>query len=119
VEAITDLVVPGGEILVSCRSRNVGKQQDTFPLALDRNEIDGFLRAGLSEAYFLSYDDDQDPPVPHYFAVYKRPAWNLSWPNDHRVCVIAVSYISNVYGDKLILWLLLQITTSLKPAIWE
>ena len=74
VEAITDLVVPGGEILVSCRSRNVGKQQDTFPLALDRNEIDGFLRAGLSEAYFLSYDDDQDPPVPHYFAVYKRPA---------------------------------------------
>jgi SAM-dependent methyltransferase len=74
VEAITDLVVPGGELLVSCRSRNVGEQADTFPLALDRDEIDGFLRAGLSETHFLSYDDDQDPPVPHYFAVYKRPA---------------------------------------------
>ena len=74
LEAITDLVAPGGEILVSCRSRNLGEQLDQFPLALDRNEIDGFQRAGLSETYFLSYDDDQDPPVPHFFAVYKRPA---------------------------------------------
>jgi len=73
VEAITDLVAPGGEILVSCRSRNVGEQLDTFPLALDREEIDGFQRAGLSETRFLAYDDDQDPPVPHFFAVFKRP----------------------------------------------
>jgi hypothetical protein len=73
VEAITDMVAPGGDILVSCRSRNPGDPTDTFPLALDRDEIDGFQRAGLSEAHFLSYDDDQDPPVPHFFAVYKRP----------------------------------------------
>ena len=74
VNAITDLVAPGGEILVSCRSRNVGEQSDTFPLALDRDEIGGFHRAGLYEAHFVSYDDGQDPPVPHFFAVYKRPA---------------------------------------------
>jgi SAM-dependent methyltransferase len=72
VEAITDLVAPGGEILVSCRSRNAGEQSDTFPLSLDRDEIDGFQRAGLSVTHFVSYDDDQDPPVPHFFAVYKR-----------------------------------------------
>ena len=71
--AIADLVAPGGDVLVSCRSRNAGEQPDTFPLALDRNEIDGFQRAGLSETHFLSYDDDQDPPVPHFFAVYQRP----------------------------------------------
>jgi SAM-dependent methyltransferase len=74
VEAITDLIAPGGEIFVSCRSRNVGEQLDTFPMALDRDEIDGFQRSGLSETHFVAYDDDQDPPVPHFFAVYKHSA---------------------------------------------
>ena len=74
VAAIADMVAPGGEILVSCRSRNPGEQSDTFPLALDRHEIDGFrLGAGLNETHFLAYDDDQDVSVPHFFAVYKRP----------------------------------------------
>ena len=72
IEAIVDLVAPGGCILVSCRSRGIGEQTDTFPLALDRQEIDGFVRGGLSEINFTSYDDDQDPPVPHFFAVYSR-----------------------------------------------
>jgi SAM-dependent methyltransferase len=74
VEAISELVAPEGRILVSCRSRNAGDPSDTFPLALDRNEIGGFQRAGLSETRFVAYDDDQEPPVPHFFAVYKRPA---------------------------------------------
>lgn len=72
IRAITDLVAPGGFILVSCRSRNTGEQMDAFPLALDRDEIDEFVRRGLSEINFSAYDDDQDPPVPHFFAVYKR-----------------------------------------------
>ena len=74
ITAISDLVSPGGEALVSCRSRNSGEQLEAFPLALDKDEIDGFCRAGLLENHFLAYDDDQDPPVPHFFAVYKRPA---------------------------------------------
>jgi 2-polyprenyl-3-methyl-5-hydroxy-6-metoxy-1,4-benzoquinol methylase len=72
IRAITDLVAPDGYVLVSCRSRNIGEQTDAFPLALDRNEIDEFVRRGLSEVSFTAYDDDQDPPVPHFFAVYKR-----------------------------------------------
>jgi len=72
VEAISELAARNGEILVSCRSRNAGEQLDGFPLALDRNEIDGFQRAGLTETRFISYDDDQKPPVPHFFAVYQR-----------------------------------------------
>jgi len=72
IKAIIDLVAPGGYALISCRSRVTGEQADTFPLALDRQEIDGFVRGGLSEIHFTSYDDDQDPPVPHFFAVYRR-----------------------------------------------
>jgi SAM-dependent methyltransferase len=73
LEAITDVIAPGGDVLVSCRSRGPEEQPDAFPLALDQDEIDGFTRAGLTETHFRAYDDDQDPPVPHFFAVYNRP----------------------------------------------
>jgi SAM-dependent methyltransferase len=72
IAAISDLVAPGGEVLVSCRSRNAGEGLDEFPVALERDEIDEFRRTGLFEVHFLAYDDDQAPPVPHFFAVYKR-----------------------------------------------
>jgi len=73
MNAIAELVAPGGEVVVSCRSRERGDDSQTFPIALDRDEIDGFVRAGLRETHFLAYDDTQDPPVPHFFAVYARP----------------------------------------------
>jgi SAM-dependent methyltransferase len=73
IAAIADLVAPGGEVLVSCRSRNSGEGLNEFPVALEKSEIDGFNRAGLEEEHFLAYDDNQAPPVPHFFAVYKRP----------------------------------------------
>jgi len=74
LEAISDLVAAGGEIIVSCRSRDKGEQLDSFPRPLDRSEIDGFRKMGLVEIYFLAYDDHQEPPVPHFFAVYQRSA---------------------------------------------
>jgi len=74
IEAISGLVAPGGEVIVSCRSREHETKPDAFPVELDRNEINGFVRAGLSETHFVAYDDEQDPPVPHFFAVYRRPA---------------------------------------------
>jgi len=70
--AISDLVAPEGEVIVSCRSRNTGEKLDEFPVALDQNEIDNFKTAELTEIHFLAYNDDQDPPVPHFFAIYKR-----------------------------------------------
>lgn len=72
--AMVDLVKPGGVVLVSCSSREEGEGLDAWPLALDRREIDGFAKAGLAEEEFVAYDDTQDPPVPHFFAVYRRPA---------------------------------------------
>ena len=73
LNAIADLVAPGGTVLVSCRSRQAGEKEDEFPLPLDRAEIDGFVRAGLREVAFEAYDDNQNPRVPHFFACYSRP----------------------------------------------
>lgn len=73
LNAIVGLVAPGGDALVSCRSRAVGTQQDAFPLPLDQTEIDSFVCAGLAQTAFVAYDDDQQPAVPHFFACYHKP----------------------------------------------
>ncbi len=73
LEAIAGLVAPDGDVLVSCRSRHPGTQLDAFPLALDQIEISGFERAGLTQLHLTEYDDDQQPPVPHFFACYHCP----------------------------------------------
>jgi SAM-dependent methyltransferase len=74
ITAIAGLVAPGGVVLVSCRSRNAGEKEDAFPLPLDHDEIAGFERAGLHCLSLVEYDDDQRPPVPHFFAAYQRIA---------------------------------------------
>jgi hypothetical protein len=71
-DAMISLLAPQGYLLVSCRSRLKGEQEDDIPLPLDKEEIDGFVRCGLSEESFEAYDDTQDPPVPHFFASYKK-----------------------------------------------
>ncbi len=71
-DAIISLLAPQGYLLVSCRSRLRGEQEDDIPLPLDKEEIDSFIRCGLSEESFIAYDDTQDPPVPHFFATYRN-----------------------------------------------
>ena len=70
--AMVSLIGNEGEILVSCRSRNKGEELDAIPLPLDQDEIDGFMDLGLVEKSFLAYDDEQKPPVPHFFSSYKK-----------------------------------------------
>jgi len=70
MEAMVSLMKKGGTLLVSCRSRNKGEQEDIIPLPLDKEEIDGFMALGVKEKSFLAYDDDQEPSVPHFFATY-------------------------------------------------
>ena len=72
LNGIADLVAPGGVVLVSCRSRNSGDKEDEFPLPLDLDEISAFERTGMQRLSLDSYDDDQQPPVPHFFACYQR-----------------------------------------------
>ncbi|WP_072682413.1 class I SAM-dependent methyltransferase [Arcobacter sp. LA11] len=72
-KAISKLLAPSGNLLVSCRSRKTGEQEDNIPLPLDKEEIDKFVKIDkLKEIDFLSYDDNQNPPVPHFFAIYKK-----------------------------------------------
>ena len=71
-DAMISFLAENADILVSCRSRNSGEQEDMIPLPLDRAEIDGFVRSGLIEKNFVAYDDDQNPQVPHFWAWYTR-----------------------------------------------
>jgi 2-polyprenyl-3-methyl-5-hydroxy-6-metoxy-1,4-benzoquinol methylase len=71
-DAMISLLAPNGTLLVSCRSRRKTEQEDAIPLPLDKAEINGFVRCGLREESFEAYDDTQDPPVPHFFATYKK-----------------------------------------------
>jgi SAM-dependent methyltransferase len=71
-DAMIGLLAMQGDILISCRSRRKGEQEQEIPLPLDRDEIDGFVRSGLTEQSFLAYDDEQQPPVPHFWAWYKK-----------------------------------------------
>ncbi len=73
LHAIADLLAAGGVVLVSCRSRNEGEKEHEFPLPLDNHELAGFERVGLQRLSLNCYDDDQQPPVPHFFACYQRP----------------------------------------------
>jgi len=72
MDAMVSLLSDEGQLLVSCRSRKSGEEEDAIPLPLDKEEIDGFMDFAVSEKSFLAYDDDQEPSVPHYFATYKR-----------------------------------------------
>jgi len=71
-EAIVSLLDQGGHLLASCRSRNKDEMLDAIPLPLDRDEIDIFTQLGLRQESFLAYDDTQEPPVPHFFACYRK-----------------------------------------------
>ena len=72
-DAMISLLTPTGNILVSCRSRKQGELEDAIPLPLDRDEINGFCQQGnMKEVSFEAYDDNQTPPVPHFFACYQK-----------------------------------------------
>ena len=74
-EQISSLVRENGRLLVSCRSRLEGKQENDIPKPLDKKEINDFvLKDRLKEVSFSTYQDNQEPPVWHFFAVYERKA---------------------------------------------
>jgi len=72
-KAISSLASKNAHILVSCRSRNKGEKENEIPLPLDKKEIDEFVNSDkLSNISFKEYNDEQEPPVPHFFAIYKK-----------------------------------------------
>ncbi|RXK03944.1 methyltransferase type 11 [Arcobacter sp. CECT 8989] len=72
-KAMSSLLAKDGYILVSCRSREEGTMLDIIPLPLSKSEMDEFVTLDkLTEVSFLAYDDTQEPPVPHFFGIYKK-----------------------------------------------
>jgi 2-polyprenyl-3-methyl-5-hydroxy-6-metoxy-1,4-benzoquinol methylase len=71
--SMSSLICKDGYILVSCRSRNEGEKENAIPLPLTKGEMDEFVNSDkLKEISFLAYDDTQEPPVPHFFGIYKK-----------------------------------------------
>ena len=72
-KAMSSLLAKDGYILVSCRSREEGTMLDVIPLPLSKSEMDEFVTLDkLTEVSFLAYNDTQEPPVPHFFGIYKK-----------------------------------------------
>lgn len=72
-KAISSLVATNGYVLVSCRSRKEGEQEEDIPFPLSQSEMDEFITLDhLKEVFFLAYDDTQKPPVPHFWAGYQK-----------------------------------------------
>ncbi|XPV67524.1 MAG: class I SAM-dependent methyltransferase [Halarcobacter sp.] len=71
--AMSSLIAKNGYILVSCRSREEGTMEDVIPLPLSKKEMDEFVTIDkLKEISFEAYDDTQEPPVPHFWGVYRK-----------------------------------------------
>jgi SAM-dependent methyltransferase len=73
VAKIAELVAPHGQLLVIARGREEGEPEGQGPpWPLTRDEIDGFLRAGLAEESFEDYADPEPPWVRRFRALYRR-----------------------------------------------
>lgn len=71
--AMSSLLTLDGYILVSCRSRDEGEQEEVIPKPLAKSELDEFSSIDkLTQISFLAYDDTQVPSVPHFFAIYQK-----------------------------------------------
>lgn len=74
IAKIADLVAPGGDLLVIARGREEDEPEAQGPpWPLTRQEIDGFLRAGLAAQSFEDYPDPEPPWVRRFRALYHRP----------------------------------------------
>ncbi|MEO2004407.1 MAG: class I SAM-dependent methyltransferase, partial [Candidatus Poribacteria bacterium] len=67
-------VAPGGMLLVITRGRDADEDPGDFPWPVSRDELDGFVRAGLDVRVFEDYVDDDDPPKRRFRVEYTRPA---------------------------------------------
>jgi SAM-dependent methyltransferase len=73
IAKIAEFVAPGGRLLVIARGRAEDEPEGQGPpWPLTRSEIDGFLRAGLTEDSFEDYAEPEPPWVRRFRALYGR-----------------------------------------------
>lgn len=74
IEAIAQLVAPGGALLVIARGREEGEPlTEGPPWPLTRKEMSSFQWAGLKEESFEDYAEPEPPWVRRFRALYVRP----------------------------------------------
>jgi hypothetical protein len=74
IEAIAQFVAANGLLLVIARGREEGSAEGQGPpWPLTRNELNGFLRAGLKEEFLEDYAEPEPPWVRRFRALYRRP----------------------------------------------
>jgi SAM-dependent methyltransferase len=73
VERVARFVKPDGRLLVIARARGDAEAAAQLPWPLTRNEIDGFVRAGLREESFEDLTDSEPPRTRRFRVLYRRP----------------------------------------------
>lgn len=72
LEAVANLVAPGGRLLFVTRGREPGDEADGPPWPLTIDDLRVISDAGLGMQSFEDYLDDEEPPVRRFRAVYER-----------------------------------------------
>jgi SAM-dependent methyltransferase len=70
IRKIAHFVSPDGTLLVICRARDEGEGVGEMPWPLTREDLEGFVEAGLDLITFEDYMDAEDPPVRRYRAEF-------------------------------------------------
>jgi SAM-dependent methyltransferase len=76
IENIAAFLCPGGLLLVIARGREPYEPEGQMPWPLTRTDLSAFTAAGLQELSFedlLDLEDQAEPPVRRFRALYRRP----------------------------------------------
>jgi SAM-dependent methyltransferase len=73
IQKITSFVRPGGKLLAVVRGRELDEPLAELPWPLTREEMNDFVRAGLTETSFEEYFDNEEPPARRFRSLYTRP----------------------------------------------
>ncbi len=73
IQKIAAFVRPGGKLLAIVRGREADEPEGELPWPLTRSEMNEFVRAGLTEASFEDYFDNEEPPARRFRGLYVRP----------------------------------------------
>lgn len=72
IRSIADFVRPDGKLLTVVRGRTPDEPQGELPWPLTRQELNGYVDAGLSVESFEEYFDKEEPPARRFRVLYLR-----------------------------------------------
>ncbi len=72
ISNVSGFVKPQGHLLAIARARDVTDPPGLMPWPLTRDELDGFLNAGLEQESFEDYLDGEQPPARRFRVLYRR-----------------------------------------------